>query len=63
MANTAVTDNGLKHLAGLKKLQTLYLFDSRVTNEGLRHLAGLKLKTLTHSFALTDPGLKRPFRK
>src|SRR5262249_61491710 len=58
ISNTKVTDKGLKHLAGLKKLQELYLYTDQVTEEGLAQLAGLKLKTLTHSFVLTDLGLK-----
>ena len=37
-----VTDALLKHLAGLKQLQTLYLRETQVTDAGLQHLAGLK---------------------
>jgi hypothetical protein len=45
-----VTDAGLKHLAGLKRLQHLSLYKSEVTDAGLKHLAGLKqLKTFNLS--------------
>jgi hypothetical protein len=37
-----LTDEGLKELAGMKKLQGLYLFYARVTDAGLKELAGLK---------------------
>lgn len=39
--NPAVTDQGLKHLAKLTKLRTLYLHDTTVRGPGLKHLAGL----------------------
>jgi hypothetical protein len=37
-----VTDAGLKHLARLKQLRTLYLGGTKVTDAGLKELAGLK---------------------
>ncbi len=54
------TDNGLRHLAGLKNLKFLDLSYSKLTNAGLRHLAGLKGLTelvLDHT-KVTDEGLK-----
>ena len=33
-----MTDDGLKELAGLKQLQTLYLYNTTVTNEGVQAL-------------------------
>src|SRR5207248_3054898 len=55
-----VTEAGLKELAGLKSLQTLYLSGPRVTDVGLKELAGLNsLQTLDLSGApVTDAGLK-----
>src|SRR5262249_22775060 len=42
LQGTRVTGAGLKHLAGLKNLQTLVLIDTKVTDAGLKELAGLK---------------------
>lgn len=39
---TQVTDEGLKHLAGLTNLRDLELAETRVTGTGFRHLTGLK---------------------
>src|SRR5262249_54974808 len=50
LGDTTVTDPGLKELAGLKQLQTLYL-GTKVTDAGLKHLAGLKQ---LHSLYLSD---------
>jgi hypothetical protein len=36
---TRVTDAGLKHLAGMKRLDCLELAKTRVTDAGLKHLA------------------------
>jgi len=57
---TQVTDAGLKELAGLKSLQSLYLHGTKVTGAGLKELAGLKsLQSLTLRFTqVTDAGLK-----
>jgi hypothetical protein len=57
---TAVTDAGLKHLAGLKRLQSLYCGYTKVTDTGLKHLAGLQqLQSLDlQSTWVTDAGLK-----
>lgn len=41
LTNTRITDAGLKHLAGLKKLRKIFLDGTRVTGKGLPHLAGL----------------------
>ena len=37
-----MTNEGLKHLAGLDQLQTLVLVNNPVTDEGLRFLSGMK---------------------
>jgi internalin A len=57
---TEVTDAGLKHLAGLKRLQNLKLYGTKVTDAGLKELAGLKqLKHLSlYKSEVTDAGLK-----
>ena len=39
--NTTVSNDGLVHLKGLTKLQTLYLVNTRITDAGLVHLEGL----------------------
>jgi hypothetical protein len=59
--NQAITDKGLVHLAGLKKLQTLYLYDTRVEGDGLRHIARLPALTSLHLgyTPLTDEGLRQ----
>ena len=41
-AATKVTDAGLKELAGLQSLHSLYLTHCQVTDAGLKELAGLK---------------------
>jgi len=41
LEKTGVTDAGLEHLAGLKKLTELDLGETRMTDAGLKHLAGL----------------------
>ncbi len=54
-----ITDEGLKHLAGLKKLHTLNIGDTKVSDEGLKQLAGRQLLRLTiPSAAQTNVGLK-----
>src|SRR5262249_10914831 len=55
-----VTDALLKHLAGLKTLQTLDLSFTKVTDAGLKHLAGLKelLAVGLRGTKVTDAGLK-----
>jgi hypothetical protein len=57
---TAVTDAGLKELAGLKHLQALDLDSTGVTDAGLKELAGLKgLRALfLFNTKVTDAGLK-----
>lgn len=58
--DTKITDDGLKHLKKLSKLQTLYLVANKVTDEGLKHLEGLtSLQTLHLSTPkVTDAGLE-----
>ena len=41
-----LTDAGMKHVAQIKTLRSLSLWDTKVTNEGLKELKGLKLHTL-----------------
>ena len=55
-----MTGAGLKELAELKSLHTLYLGGTQVTDAGLKELAGLKsLHTLDHrGTKVTDAGLK-----
>jgi Leucine-rich repeat (LRR) protein len=55
-----VTDAGLKELARLKSLQTLFLSETNVTDTGMKELAGLKsLQTLIlDGTKVTDAGLK-----
>jgi hypothetical protein len=57
---TEMTDAGLKHVAGLKQLQTLDLRHTKVTDAGLEHLAGLKkLRVLNlRRTQVTDKGLE-----
>jgi hypothetical protein len=55
-----ITDEGVKELASLTKLEDLGLGSTQVTDAGLKHLAELKeLKALSLSFTnITDAGLK-----
>lgn len=39
--DTRITDEGLKHLAKLDKLERIHLSGTRITNEGLQHLVPL----------------------
>jgi internalin A len=38
LIDTNVTDSGLKELAGLRNLHSLYLFGTKVTDAGLKEL-------------------------
>ncbi len=60
LSRTKVTDAGLKHLAGLKQLRTLYLDHTKVTDAGLKHLSGLRQLQWLHlgHTQVTDAGLK-----
>ncbi len=42
LAETSVTDGGLKHLEGLTSLQSLSLRHTKITDAGLKYLEGLK---------------------
>jgi hypothetical protein len=57
---TNVTGSGLKALAELESLHTLYLDSGKVTDAGLKELSAFrKLKHLDLSFTeITDDGLK-----
>ena len=61
LAMTKVTDGGLKHLQGLKRLKTLDLWGTDVTDAGMQHIEGMKqLEGLTLGYTkITDAGLKR----
>lgn len=54
-----VTDNGIKHLSGLKSLRILELSNTRITDEGLRYLKALpNLESLDlNGNIITDKGL------
>jgi hypothetical protein len=57
LSGTAVTDDSLKHLAGLTKLEYLSLGGTPITDAGLEHLRGLvHLKELQCSKHVTDAG-------
>jgi Leucine-rich repeat (LRR) protein len=58
---TKITDDGLKELVGLKKLQDLGLSSTQVTDAGLKQLAELKelQKLSLNSTKVTDAGLKQ----
>jgi hypothetical protein len=60
LTGTRVTDEGLPHLAGLKRLRSLELRGLAVTGGGLKSLSGLTgLKTLDLAMtAVADDGLK-----
>jgi Leucine-rich repeat (LRR) protein len=55
-----ITDAGLKHLAGLTKLEYLNLQGQHITDVGLKHLSGMThLESLALSFSgITDKGLR-----
>jgi Leucine-rich repeat (LRR) protein len=56
---TSITDEGLAHLKGHKKLVRLSLDDTPVTDAGLAHLAGLKGLTvlMLNGTKVSDAGL------
>ena len=58
--SAGVGNRGIKHLAGLQKLQTLKLFCSSVTDAGLKELSALKglKELLIYESQVTDVGLK-----
>lgn len=60
MNNPDVTDDTLKYLKGMEKLERLNLSKTKITNDGLKYLAGLqKLERLEISDTrITDEGLK-----
>jgi Leucine-rich repeat (LRR) protein len=55
-----ITDDGLVHLRHLKKLKTLYLYNTGVEGPGLQHLSRLRnLESINlHGAPLTDEGLR-----
>lgn len=59
LGRSAITDAGLKHAAGLKKLNVVGLIGTGITDAGLKELSGLpQLRNLfLSSTAITDAGL------
>ncbi len=56
--STGITDDGLKHLSGLKNLQYLYLDSTSVTDAGMKHLTGLtELRVLSAPNQITQAGI------
>lgn len=57
--NTALSNEGLRHLSKLRTLEVLVISQSNITNSGVAHLrSSLRLRSLTLSgSALTDPAL------
>ena len=57
---TAITDAGLKHISGLKKLTILGLVGTKITDRGLRELKGLQNLEILRlgNTAIGDNGLK-----
>jgi internalin A len=55
----AMTDDGLKELAGLKNLTMLNLHGTKVTDAGLMELAGLKNLTVLELPVITDETLRK----
>ncbi len=45
LSRSHVTDDGMKHLAGLRMLQKLDLFDTQIGDAGLANLSGYRLAT------------------
>ena len=60
LRDSRATDEGLKDLAGLKRLRTLVLWNTKVSDRGLKELAGLtELETLDlDETKVTDVGLQ-----
>lgn len=42
LGSTAVTDDGLRHLRGLRHTQHVSLYNTQITDAGLQHLGGLE---------------------
>jgi hypothetical protein len=55
LAKCAVTDAGLKHVAGLARLQAINIYGTQITSAGLEHLMGLEQLRL---LMITDLKLK-----
>ena len=60
LGETAISDEGLKHLGGLTNLLHLSLENTQISDEGLKHLGGLtNLGGLyLHGTQISDEGLK-----
>lgn len=59
LGGTDVTDEGLRHLAGMASLQRLHLEKTKVSDAGLAHLAGLESLSYLNLYqtGVTDSGL------
>ena len=60
MSGTRITDDGLKHLAGLRSLKRLTLGAHDITDRGLKYLRSLpelESLSLSNNTAVTDQGL------
>jgi hypothetical protein len=55
-----ITDEGLKHLAGLTSMENLTIGGPKLTDDGLKYLSGMKKLWSLGLFAgsLTDEGLR-----
>jgi uncharacterized membrane protein/mono/diheme cytochrome c family protein len=60
LSRSSITDDGLRHLAGMKNLRRLDLSTTSVTDAGLAHLAGLRHLDYLNLYetAVTDEGLQ-----
>jgi len=55
LINGRITDNGIRHLVGLKSLKHLWIYQTKVNGDGLAHLKSLeKLETLYFDSKMTD---------
>ena len=60
LINGRITDNGIRHLAGLKSLKHLWIYQTKVNGDGLAHLKALeKLETLYFDSKMTDAAFKQ----
>jgi Leucine-rich repeat (LRR) protein len=60
LANTPLTDEGLRHVASLRRLKRMSLWQTKITDAGIVHLAGLTdLEVLDiHDTRLTEAALQ-----
>ncbi len=60
LGGTKITDDGLKNLVGLTRLNALWLADTKITDDGLKHLRMLRnMRWLDlHGTKIQGPGLQ-----